>query len=100
MSFPVTQLFATTDSVSHVFPVGLLWVGLSTDVTHIHGSVVLGSDVSPQRGVSPASYERAGTWEVMGSCGSRQKRVDLIDPKREAGISLANQTVLKSVTFS
>ena len=67
MSFPVTQLFATTDSVSHVFPVRLLWVGLTQIVTHIHGSVVLGSDVSPQCGVSPASYDRAGTWEVMGS---------------------------------
>ena len=42
-------------------------VGLPTGVTHIQGSVVSGSDVSPQGGVSPASYDRAGTWEVMGS---------------------------------
>ena len=63
----MTQLYAATDSVSHVFPARLPWVGLSTDVTHIQGIVVSGSDVSPQRGVTPASCDRAGTWEVMGS---------------------------------
>ena len=61
------QLHAATDSMSHVFPARLPWVGLSTDVTHIQGSVVSGSDVSPQRGAAPASCDRAGAWEVMGS---------------------------------
>ena len=63
----MTQLYAATDSVSCVPPVRLLWVGLPTGVTHIQGSVVSGSDVSPRGGVSPASYDRAETWEVMGS---------------------------------